>query len=63
LPIHPTPLCFVFAKRQWMFFSKDRKAGAVMDTFGSGTPVQQEQVAEYEVPVDPMEELQCDSCQ
>ena len=38
----------------------DVREGSVMD--GNGT-LESVVVGEYEVPVDPMDELQCDSCQ
>ena len=38
----------------------DVREGSVMD--GNGT-FESVVVGEYEVPVDPMDELQCDSCQ
>jgi hypothetical protein len=34
-----------------------------MDTNGTSVVGTVEQVGEYEVPVDPMDELQCESCQ
>jgi hypothetical protein len=34
-----------------------------MDTNGTSVVGSADQVGEYEVPVDPMDELQCESCQ
>jgi hypothetical protein len=34
-----------------------------MDTNGTSVVGSVDQVGEYEVPVDPMDELQCESCQ
>jgi hypothetical protein len=41
----------------------DVREGSVMDTDGTSVVGSVDQVGEYEVPVDPMDELQCESCQ